>query len=502
MKTNDRRAGLLLHITSLPSIYGIGDLGPEAYRFVDFLAEAKASYWQILPLNPVDGSTGYSPYSSSSSIAGNPLLISPELLLKDGLVAQSDLKKFRSAPDTVVDFEKAERDKFEILDLAWRQFSTQKKSSLHHSLFDEFCQKHSAWLDAFALFIAIRDKLEKKPWTEWPELLAKADKKALRDFEKEHESELNRIKWFQFIFFRQWNQLRDYCREKGVELVGDLPFYVSLNSVDVWQNRHLFKVDKLGTMQGIAGVPPDYFNENGQLWMMPVYDWPAMKKNEYRWWKDRLNHNLALFDVLRLDHFRAFADYWEVPGGAETAKQGKWKDGPGMDFFDGSVDLSALLAEDLGDLSRAVLDLRDELSLPGMKVLQFAFGDKLAESEHAPHNYSENFFAYTGTHDNDTILGWYKVQNRKIRKQISDYCGKRISTKNVADELCRLIMSSVARVAILPVQDLLGLDETSRLNNPGEHAEYTWRWHLVPDQISASHGKKLRDWITLYGRGR
>jgi len=501
MKSKDRGAGLLLHITSLPSPYGIGDLGPEAYRFADLLAEAKATYWQILPLNPVDSSTGFSPYSSSSSIAGNPLLISPDLLLEEDLVAKSEVEKLKVTPTDRVDFKAAEATKFKLLDTAWYRFSSQKKGQLHR-LFDAFRRENADWLDSFALFTAIRADQDRKPWTEWTEPLAQADSKALTAFEKTHEEKLAKIKWFQFIFYRQWDSLRDYCHNQGIEFIGDLPFYVSHDSADVWEHRDLFKVDKAGKMTAIAGVPPDYFNEDGQLWMMPTYDWATMEKNGYRWWKNRLNHNLRLFDVLRLDHFRAFADYWEVPGGSKTARKGKWKDGPGLDFLNDSMDLSSYLAEDLGDLSQAVLDLRDALNLPGMKVLQFSFGGDFVKSVHAPHNYSPNFFAYTGTHDNNTILGWYNEEGKRHKRQIEKYLGKRITVKNVSDELSRLIMASVARVAILPVQDVLCLDEMSRLNDPGGNMEDTWQWCLLPGQIEDDHVKKLRGWIEIFGRAQ
>jgi len=501
MNKYERRAGILLHITSLPSRYGIGDLGPEARRFADFLAETGASYWQILPLNPIDAAAGYSPYSSSSSIAGNPLLISPDLLRDEHLLIDAELKNHRIESSVRVDFERAESGKFGLLELAWARFRKMKKGKLHSS-FDNFCSANAAWLNAFATFTAIRNDQAKKEWFDWPATLAKAEPKAIKSFSDVHEEELQKIKWFQFIFFRQWDALRQYCHQKGIGFVGDLPFYVSHDSVDVWQNRRLFKVDSNGKMKGIAGVPPDYFNEDGQLWMMPTYDWSVMKKNRYRWWKNRLDHNLQLFDVLRLDHFRAFADYWEVPGGALNAKKGKWKDGPGLDFFDGSINVDAFLAEDLGDLSQAVLDLRDALHLPGMKVLQFSFGDDVANSVHAPHTYSPNFFAYTGTHDNNTMVGWYNEEGKPHKKQIEKYIGKKITAKNVSDELSRLVMASVARVAILPLQDLLGLDQSNRLNDPGGNMKDTWKWQLLPDQVKPEHAAKLNGWISIYGRGK
>jgi 4-alpha-glucanotransferase len=333
MSDNRRSAGILLHITSLASKYGIGDLGPEAKSFADFLKRTNQTYWQLLPLNPTENGQGHSPYSAISSRAGNTLLISPDLLAADGLIDRHELDKYILPNKSKTDYTEAERVKKEIFEAAWKNFQNGKGQQLQKA-FNKFKEKESYWLDEFALYTLLKHLNEGKPWFEWEEDYKLHDESALKKLTTDNKSAVEKIKWLQFLFIKQWNELREYCNSHGIKFFGDLPFYVSYDSADVWANKELFSLDEKGKMIGVAGVPPDAFSDDGQLWGMPVFFWEVHKKNGYAWWIERLKKNMELFDVLRLDHFRAFADYWEVPAGEETAKKGEWKKGPRTDFFD------------------------------------------------------------------------------------------------------------------------------------------------------------------------
>lgn len=417
-----RGAGVLLHITSLASPFGIGDMGRESRKFADFLERCHQKYWQILPLNPIEKRQFYSPYSATSSMAGNISLISPELLAEDGFLELDELPNYHLPQHGITAYEDAERVKGELFDKAWANFKKGNDEALRAD-FEAF--KKTSWLHDYALYSTLKSLHNGTSWHEWPDLYKNRDKAALEKLEAENEDQIEQQKWLQFIFFRQWSGLRKYCQNRGIKFVGDMPFYVSHDSVDVWANKDIFRLDDKGNMVGIAGVPPDYFNEDGQLWGMPVFNWDTTKDRTYAWWLERIRANTALCDNIRLDHFRAFSSFWEVPAGEATAINGEWKAGPGEDFFrflESELGVLPFIAEDLGEIDSNVEDLRDQFHLPGMKILQFAFGDSLPNSPYAPHNYAHNFIVYTGTHDNNTTRGWYRdegSQYQVCREKIS-----------------------------------------------------------------------------------
>jgi malto-oligosyltrehalose synthase/4-alpha-glucanotransferase len=497
----DRSAGVLLHITSLPSRFGAGDFGPEARRFTDFLAKSRQKYWQLLPLNITEAGMGFSPYSSISSLAGNVLLLSPELMAEDGLLEFSDLEQYELPVTAAADFDAAQRIKDILCGKAYQKFRT-GAFPLLQAEYDSFCKKEIYWLQDFAIYAVLRNHLRSE-WYQWPDKLKKRNKNALKEFSEGHAEELEKVKWLQFMFFRQWAALRSYCNNLDIKLFGDLPFYVSYESADVWANPDIFKLDENGRPVGIAGVPPDYFNSDGQLWGMPVFRWDILRARNYDWWVTRLKKNIELYDVVRLDHFRAFYDYWEVPANSPTAKTGKWMPGPGNDFFDYlKKELGDLpfIAEDLGDINEGVHKLRDTFQLPGMKILQFAFGKDIPGSIYIPHNFLSNYIAYTGTHDNNTTVGWFRQDTGLTeKKNIEKYTGIRPDEGNIHIVLGRLAYSSVAKTVILPVQDILGLDEKSRMNIPAS-VDRNWVWRLLPDQLNDEHKIMLRNWVKIFNR--
>ncbi len=503
MKLN-RSAGVLLHITSLPSPFGIGDLGPEAIVFADFLKHSNQTYWQILPLNPTEEGQGNSPYSAISSRAGNTLLISPELLADEGFLDKEELQQYHLPKAKKVDYKTATKIKNTLFDKAWQTFQTGKTKQQQEE-FAQYCTKESAWLNDFALYCFLKEKNEGKPWSEWDACCKDRDEKTLKKIETDNGDNIQKIKWLQYIFAKQWRKLKEYCNQNGILFFGDLPFYASYDSADVWSHRELFSLDKDGAITGVAGVPPDAFSANGQLWGMPVYQWNIHKKTGYRWWIERLRKNMEHFDLLRLDHFRAFADYWEVPAGEKTAIKGEWKQGPRSALFDAvKKELGDLpfIAEDLGAIDQPVYDLRDQFHFAGMKILQFAFGDAMPDSSYIPHNYSNNnFIVYTGTHDNNTVKGWYRNEGRAYHDQLNRYTGQHLDENNIHIVLSRMAYSSVADVAILPAQDLLGLDESCRMNIPASEVE-NWAWQLLPGQLEKYIEDMLNDWTWLYKRGR
>ena len=501
MTENKRGAGILLHITSLPSRFGIGDMGPEAIVFADFLKRTNQKYWQLLPLNPTEQGQGHSPYSSISSRAGNTLLISPELLVKDRLLTSQELTQYELPQEGKTNYAEVERVKAEIFDKAWVNFQQGKGAELQKN-YEVFCQKEAYWLDDFAEYMLLKHENESQPWVNWPNEYKLRDKSALKKLVDKNKDQIDKVKWLQFLFSKQWHELRNYCNGHGIKFFGDLPFYISYDSVDVWSNRDLFSLDKEGKMIGVAGVPPDAFSEDGQLWGMPVFLWDKLKKTSYGWWIERFKKNMELFDLLRLDHFRAFADYWEVAAAEKTAKKGTWKPGPGGELFkavEKSLGKLAFIAEDLGEINDAVYELRDEFEFPGMKILQFAFGEEMPQSPYIPHNYSENFIAYTGTHDNNTIRGWYRQEGKNHHKQLNEYVGRVLSEDDVPEVMCRLAYASVAKIAILPLQDVLGLDEIARMNTPAS-GDNNWQWRLLPGQLTKEAEKQLIDWTLLYRR--
>lgn len=496
-----RSAGILLHITSLPSLFGIGDLGPEAEKFAEFLNQSGQRYWQVLPLNPTGEGQAYSPYSAVSGMAGNPLLISPEGMAKDGYINLLDLKKFQVANNGKIDYKEAGLVREVLFEKGFRTFLS---NGTAHAPFREFCKREAYWLDDFALFVVLKDHHDDKPWYEWPTPYKQRQPKALGDINRFHMERINKVKWLQYIFDKQWKELKAFCNKLNVQIFGDLPFYVSYDSVDVWSHPEIFRLDNARNMTGVAGVPPDYFNAKGQLWGMPVYRWDVLKKKGYSWWVDRVRKNFELFDLVRLDHFRAFVSYWEVPGGEKTAENGKWQRGPGAEIFHKLGDILGRLpfvAEDLGAVDDAVYALRDEFKFPGMKVLQFAFGENMTTSDYIPHNFTPNFIVYTGTHDNNTTVGWWlKDTKQDVRANLKQYVDEPgISQNTIHLVLSKMAYASVAHTVILPLQDVLGLDETARINTPAS-LKLNWLWRLKPGQLLPIFKNLLLKWARLYNR--
>jgi len=499
---NERAAGVLMHITSLPSLFGIGDMGPEARKFADFLQRSNQKYWQLLPLNPIEQGQGYSPYSSISSRAGNPLLISPVVLAREGLLNEDELTPYHLPQTGSVDYEAARRVKEELLDKAFVNFKSGEFPTLQQQFVD-FCLTEAAWLNDFALYMVLKGQHNGAAWFQWSDEFKMRDPEALEKLAEEYAGTVEKIKWVQFIFTKQWKRLRTYCNNRNIQMYGDMPFYISYDSVDVWGDQAIFALDEAGEMTGVAGVPPDSFSEDGQLWGMPVFKWEVLKERGYDWWIGRLRKNMELYDIVRLDHFRAFADYWEVPAGEKTARNGVWKLGPGNDFFSFvEKELGSLpfVAEDLGEINDLVLKLRDDFNLPGMKILQFAFGDEMPQNDYIPHNYARNFIVYTGTHDNNTTLGWYRQEGHKYHDQIQHYVGRALGEHDINWIFARLAYASVAKIAILPLQDVLGIDEQGRMNMPGE-SQGNWGWRLIPGQLNQHAEHTLKEWTSLYNRG-
>lgn len=498
----ERGAGILLHISSLPSVYGIGDMGNEARQFADLLHHNKQKYWQLLPLNPTEAGQGHSPYSALSSKAGNPLLISPDLLAKDNLLDKNEIDNYHLPESGKVDFESVLQNKTALLQKAFESFNRQQNSALQPG-FQAFLKNEKDWLDDFALFMLLKQNNKGAPWYQWPDTYKNRNIAALNQLASAHAEEIEKIKWIQFVFSRQWQELRAYCNKRSIKLIGDVPYYVSYDSVDVWANQELFALDEEGKPTGKAGVPPDAFSNTGQLWGMPVFNWQAMKVNHYKWWAGRLKKNMEQFDLVRLDHFRAFAAYWQVPANDDTAMNGNWQPGPGADFFkamEKQLGKLPFIAEDLGDIDQDVLDLRDALKMPGMKVLQFAFGDDMPVSGYIPHNYEKNFVVYTGTHDNNTTVGWYKTEaDDEIKSRLSTYLSSEVSADNIHRLLARQAYASVANIVILPMQDVLGLDESARMNIPSS-AHNNWSWKLTAQQLKEADTGFLEEWASLFNR--
>jgi 4-alpha-glucanotransferase len=494
-----RGSGILLHFTSLPSPFGIGDFGPWAYRFVDFLAETKQSYWQCLPLNPTEIGHGNSPYHSLSAFGSNALLISPELLIQEGSLTEADLKPLPSFSQERVDFELVTSYKRRLLSLAYDRF---KKEGANGE-YGAFCSEQVSWLDDFALFVALKEEFKGRPWSDWPEHLRDRDPDALLRARERLGERIQEQKLFQYLFFKQWSSLKKYCTARGIKIIGDVPIYVVYDSADVWMHPGLFNLDREKRPVTVAGVPPDYFSKTGQLWGNPVYRWEALKSTGYEWWIERIRHNLNLFDVVRVDHFRGFMAYWEVPATETVAVNGQWVEAPGMEFFSR---LSAvfpdlrIIAEDLGTITPDVWSAMEHFGFPGMKVLLFAFDESLPRNAYAPHNHTKNAVIYTGTHDNNTARAWFETEaDENTKKRLSRYVGKALTGENVHRELIRLAMMSVADMAILPMQDLLGLGEWARMNRPARE-KGNWQWRLMPDQVTAPLAKELLEMTEIYGR--
>ena len=496
----DRSAGILLHLTSLPGPVFTGDIGPSAKSFADFLWRCKQTVWQMLPIQPTTPEQGYSPYSSSSAIAANPLLISPDLLAQKKLIDAADVMNGNNN-DMRADFNGARSYKEKLLDKAWLKWN-ETKTEESKKVFSVFCNNEGDWLHDYALYMVLKAKHGNRPWYDWPVKFRDRNIEALKQFESENAGELAKVKWIQMIFREQWHEFRSYCNDRSIRLFGDIPMYVAHDSADVWSNRNIFTLNPDGSMSEVAGVPPDLFNDEGQLWGMPLFRWDVLKASGYDWWIKRLKKNFEYFDMLRLDHFRGFASYWSVPANAKSAKEGKWKQGAGANLFEviyQSLGNLPFVAEDLGEIDEPVYQLRDELNLPGMNVLQFAFSDDMPESNYLPHNHQVNSVVYTGTHDNNTTLGWYKSLLRSERKNLASYMGIKISEKNISEQMCRLAYMSVSMLAVLPMQDILSLDESARMNMPAT-IEGNWTWRLDNKYLAASIEKKLNNWTFYFAR--
>ena len=484
-----RSSGILLHPTSLPGRFGIGDFGPECYRFIDFLAAAGQHIWQVLPLSP----TGYgeSPYQSLSSLAGNPLLISLERLVERGLLAASDIENPPDFPLDSADFDRAIPYKFALLRAAHTRFHPDGE-------FEAFCARNAAWLDKFARFMALKNANGQVAWTEWT-----------RHDPDRQEIELQ--KFWQFEFFRQWNDLKAYCHARNIRIMGDVPIYVAHDSADVWSSPELFELNPDGRPSKVAGVPPDYFSATGQLWGNPIYRWDRMDATGYQWWIERLRATLGMVDMLRLDHFRGFEAYWEVPADENTAINGRWVKGPGAKLFQAlerALGSLPIVAENLGVITPEVEALRHQFGFPGMSILQFAFGTDPQAPTFRPHNYPREVVAYTGSHDNETTVGWWVTKGTgNTTRSLEDVERERAFTRAYLNTdgreihwaFIRTIMASVADTVMIPLQDVLGLGNEARMNLPGS-LQGNWRWRCRPGALTTQMSDRLRELALLYDR--
>lgn len=496
-----RSCGLILHPTSLPGPFGIGSLGEQAFEFIEFLHSSGQSFWQVLPLGP----TGYgnSPYQSPSSFAGNPLLIDPLKLVEKGFLPGSALNAIPAFPAGRVDYRAAAEFKMVILEKSFLHFHSSSAVE-NRRAFAAFCSREACWLDDFALFMALRDHYHGpnlSMWQQWPEDIARHKTAAVKKWRQRLADRVEEKKFRQFLFFSQWGELKKEANRKGISIIGDIPIFTALDSADVWANRELFDLNKEGYPNSVGGVPPDYFSPTGQLWGNPLYKWPQHRKSGYVWWQARIAQALRLFDIVRIDHFRGFESCWQVAAGSETAEEGKWLKGPGAELFS-SVEkaLSKLpvIAEDLGVITPEVEELRESLGFPGMKVIQFAFGGgQWGKSIYLPHNYSPNCVVYTGTHDNDTVCGWYHAAPEKTRNHVRRYLG--VDGNDIAWDLIRLAYASVASLAITTPQDLLKLGTEARLNLPGTPSG-NWEWRLADSMLTQEIAGRLSDLAGLYGR--
>lgn len=491
-----RASGVLLPISSLPSDYGIGTFSKEAYRFVEKLAEAGQSYWQILPLGP----TGYgdSPYQSFSTFAGNPYYIDLEALMGEGLLTREELNACDFGDnDRYINYEKIYFARFGILRKAYERSNIRENQD-----FIAFKEKNAFWLEDYALYMAVKNKFGGKAWTEWDMDIRMREPKALKAYKAELEDEITFYQFQQYMFAKQWKNLKNYANEKGIKIIGDIPIYVAFDGADSWSNPKLFQFDENCQPIAVAGCPPDAFSATGQLWGNPLYDWEYHKKTGYKWWIQRVQYCFELYDVVRIDHFRGFDEYYSIPYGEDTAINGKWMPGPGYDLFKklkNKLGDMEIIAEDLGFLTDTVLELLEQCGYPGMKILQFAF-DSREDSDYLPHNYPKNCIVYTGTHDNDTLRGWYNVIPDSDKKFAAEYMNNEGANPNdIHWDFIRLAMASVADTCIIPLQDYLGLGSEARINTPSTLG-CNWQWRMGKDDFTSQIAERMKYLTKLYAR--
>ena len=496
----NRAGGILLHPTSLPGKYGIGELGPDLYRFIDFLHDCGIKLWQILPLGP----TGYgdSPYLCFSAFAGNPYVISIEKLLESGLLTSHDMNVSEPFSHNAIDFGRVIDFKWQLLHKAYAIFSHTSSMSMKEE-FEKFKSFHAYWLEDYTTFMAIKESQEGKLWTTWPLELRTREPQALSEWKEKHKLEIEFQMFVQFLFNMQWNEVKDYTHKQGIRIIGDVPIFVALDSADVWAHPNVFYLDEERQPIFVAGVPPDFFSETGQRWGSPLYRWNKLKQDFYSWWVKRIQFTLDNVDIIRIDHFRGFEAYWEIPASEPTAVKGHWVKGPGKDIFKvilNKLGVLPIIAEDLGIITPPVHALREAFNFPGMRILQFAFGDedsKFTENRFLPHNFEYNTVVYTGTHDNTTSRQWFENLEPNIQQRVLEYMNS--SGKDIVGDFIRLAWSSVAKMAIIPLQDLLRLGKEARMNFPGKSSG-NWTWRFTWDQIKPDYVQELLKLNKLYNR--
>ena len=491
-----RKSGILMPISSLPSKYGIGTFGKAAYKFADRLKEAGQKYWQILPL----GATGYgdSPYQSFSTFAGNPYFIDLEMLIDEGLINEEELDQFDfTGHPNYVDYERIYNMRYKALHIAYERWNPE-----YDGAYWAFLKENGFWLEDYALYMAIKNAQNGISFIEWDADLRGRDEAKLKYYADKYADEINFYRFLQYYFLKQWNKLKKYVNDNGIEIIGDIPIYVALDSADTWSNPKLFQFDEDGLPKAVAGCPPDAFSATGQLWGNPLYDWKYHKETGFDWWIKRMSHCMKLYDVVRVDHFRGFDSYYSIPYGNEDATVGEWEEGPGMELFNAmkvALGEMKIIAEDLGYLTPSVIKLVEDSGFPGMKVLQFAF-DHREPSNYLPHSYSDNCVVYTGTHDNDTLLGWLKDISKEDKEYAKEYMNVTSEDDNVlAESVIRLAMSSVAKICIIPIQEYLGLGGEARINKPSTIG-WNWKWRMSEDSFTEEIAEKIHRMTWLYGR--
>ena len=494
----ERSSGILFHPTSLPGKYGIGTLGKEAYAFIDFLKKSKQKLWQIFPLGP----TGYgdSPYQSFSSFAGNPYLIDFDLLIEAHLLSEEDLKDiFFGDNEEYIDYGAIYNQKYPLLRKAYENFKSSDNNEMKGSL-ENFKRENSSWLNDYSLYISLKNHFNGLPWNEWAQDIKNREDAAMHHYRSELADDIEYHNFIQFLFFKQWGDVKRYANENGIKIIGDIPIFVAADSSDAWANPEIFLFDKERKPVKVAGVPPDYFSATGQLWGNPLYNWEKLKETNYSWWVERVRANLSTCDIIRIDHFRGFEAYWAVPYGDDTAINGQWEPGPGIDLFNAiksQLGELPIIAEDLGLMTQGVIDLREATGFPGMKILGFAF-DSGEENDYLPHTYTKNCVVYTGTHDNDTLVGWFQKAKEEDREFARNYLNSR-ADEEIHWDAIRGAWSSVACMAISPVQDFLGLGSEARINTPGVAAG-NWQWRLKQGVLTDELAERIEKLTRVYSR--